>query len=189
MSAPVVRGPSFQIKRISPRASQERFPGGFRISPRDPLETTKGRAAALPLETIPGYGGFHYEGRWDGGREMGAECLLSFRTPCLAADEVVDDLVVLEPALGGHRPPGDGGRHAYLGHSLRRPNSGTEFGASVKSSCPTGGCGKPQAFACTLRLRNRSVGKPARCSLSHHKDASSHGETVAADRETAAPAG
>ena len=49
----LARGYSFQIKRISPRASQERFPGGFRISPRDPLETTKGRAAALPLETIP----------------------------------------------------------------------------------------------------------------------------------------
>ena len=40
----LARGYSFQIKRISPRASQERFPGGFRISPRDPLETTKGEA-------------------------------------------------------------------------------------------------------------------------------------------------
>ena len=28
--------------------------GGFRISPPDPLETTKGRASALPLETFPG---------------------------------------------------------------------------------------------------------------------------------------
>ena len=28
----------------------------------------------------------------------------------------------------------------YLGHGLRRPNFGTKFGASVKSSAPTGGC-------------------------------------------------
>ena len=82
-----LRGPSFRIKRISPRASQERFPGGWRrhklpiprrcprapahafrcssfshrkrcaglrrepcVSPRDPLETTKG-GCGPPLET------------------------------------------------------------------------------------------------------------------------------------------
>ena len=30
----------------------------------------------------------------------------------------------------------------YLGHGLRRPNFVPKFGASVKSSAPTGGCGK-----------------------------------------------
>ena len=35
----------------------------------------------------------------------------------------------------------------YLGHGLRRPNSVPKFGASVKSSAPTGGCGKPPATA------------------------------------------
>ena len=55
----LARGYSFQIKRISPRASQERFPGGFRISPRDPLETTKGEACG-PLLWKP-------LGGWTGG--------------------------------------------------------------------------------------------------------------------------
>ena len=31
----------------------------------------------------------------------------------------------------------------YLRHGLRRPNFRTKFGASVRSSCPTGGCGEP----------------------------------------------
>ena len=35
----------------------------------------------------------------------------------------------------------------YLGHGLRRPNFVPKFGASVKSSAPTGGCGKPPATA------------------------------------------
>ena len=52
----LARGYSFRIKRISPRASQERFPGGFRISPRDPLETTKGEACG-PLLWKPLGGG------------------------------------------------------------------------------------------------------------------------------------
>ena len=52
----LARGYSFQIKRISPRTSQERFPGGFRISPRDPLETTKGEACG-PLLWKPLGGG------------------------------------------------------------------------------------------------------------------------------------
>ena len=31
----------------------------------------------------------------------------------------------------------------YLRHGLRRQNFRTKFGASVRSSCPTGGCGEP----------------------------------------------
>ena len=46
-----------------------------------------------------------------------------------------------------HRPlrPAGGreGGTPYLGHGLRRPNFVPEFGASVRSSCPTGGCGEP----------------------------------------------
>ena len=31
----------------------------------------------------------------------------------------------------------------YLGHGFRRPNFVSKFGALVRSSCPTGGCGEP----------------------------------------------
>ena len=77
--------------------------------PDDPLETTKGRAAALPLETIPEFtGDFRetgagtslraYGGRWDRGRRPGAGCLRSFGAPCLAGDEGDGGSVDLEPA-------------------------------------------------------------------------------------------
>ena len=49
------------------------------------------------------------------------------------------------PSVGNHpgvtgelRGTGDGSGTPYLGHGLRQPNSGAEFGASVRSSCPTG---------------------------------------------------
>ena len=80
--------------------------GGFRISPPDPLETTKGRAAALPLETIPGLRGIPedgrgrfavrgYGGRWDGGRKMEALVPAVIPGPCLVEDEGNDSLVDL----------------------------------------------------------------------------------------------
>ena len=117
----LARGYSFQIKRISPRASQERLSGGISCFPPDnPLETTKGRASALPLETIPkGTEDFHCEGRG-----MGAGRSRRFRAFRLVGGEVGESLVVLAPGLGGWGPAGDGGRHA-------------------ESSSPTGGCGKP----------------------------------------------
>ena len=73
----LARGYSFQIKRISPRASQERFPGGFRISPRDPLETTKGEACGpllwKPLGGVDGGTGVTGDvGTRDGGPGRGA---------------------------------------------------------------------------------------------------------------------
>ena len=88
--------------------------GGFRISPPDPLETTKGRAAALPLETIPGLRGIPedgrgrfaargYGGRWDEGRKMEALVPAVIPGPCLVEDEGNDSLVDLEPALGVRR--------------------------------------------------------------------------------------
>ena len=80
--------------------------GGFRIFPPDPLETTKGRAAALPLETIPGLRGIPedgrgrfavrgYGGRWDGGRKMEALVPAVIPGPCLVEDEGNDSLVDL----------------------------------------------------------------------------------------------
>ena len=44
-----------------------------------------------------------------------------------------------------YRSPSNG--PPYLGHGLRRPNFVPKFGASVKSSAPTGGCRKPPATA------------------------------------------
>ena len=77
------------------------------------LETTKGRAAALPLETSPkGTGELKrtgagaslraYGGRWDEGQRPGAGCLRSFGAPCLAGGEGDDGSVDLEPALLGY---------------------------------------------------------------------------------------
>ena len=51
----LARGYSFQIKRIPPRASQEKFRGDFDFPP-DPLETTKGRACG-PFLWISSRGG------------------------------------------------------------------------------------------------------------------------------------
>ena len=75
--------------------------GGFRISPPDPLETTKGRAAALPLETIPGSRGiFRRTGagaslRAYGRRKMDALVPAVIPGPCLVEDEGNDSLVDL----------------------------------------------------------------------------------------------
>ena len=40
--------------------------------------------------------------------------------------------------VGGPQGTRDADGTPYLGHGLRQPNSGTEFGASVRSSCPYG---------------------------------------------------
>ena len=106
-----VKGDSFRIERIPLDNPEEKFWEGFRFPSQTLLETTKGRAAALPLETIPGggQGSGVYGGRWDGGRESGARCLRRFRAFCLVGDEVGEGLVVLAPTLGGWGPAGDGG--------------------------------------------------------------------------------
>ena len=105
------RGILCQIKRIPLDNPEEKFWEGFRFPSQTHLETTKGRAAALPLETIPGggQGSGVYGGRWDGGRESGAGCLRSFRAFCLVGDEVGEGLVVLAPTLGGWGPAGGRG--------------------------------------------------------------------------------
>ena len=101
-------------KNIPSRFPRKIVRGDFDFPPDNPLETTKGRAAALPLETILEFtGDFRetgagtslraYGGRWDGGRRPGAGCLRSFGAPCLAGDEGDGGSVDLEPALGVHR--------------------------------------------------------------------------------------
>ena len=127
----LARGYSFRIKRISPRASQERLSGGISYFPPDnPLETTKGEACG-PLLWKP-LGGWTGERGLRGtvGRGFGAGCVGSFRGFRLGGDEGIGGLVVLAPGLGGWGPcggrgTGDGGR------------------GTPGSSCPTGGCGKP----------------------------------------------
>ena len=119
----LARGYSFQIKRISPRASQERFPGGFRISPRDPLETTKGEACG-PLLWKP-LGGWTGERGLRGtvGRGTGV------RSGVLAAIQGV-----LPCGRRGWGRPGSSGADIGWLRALR----GTR-GRHAESSCPTGG--------------------------------------------------
>ena len=126
----LARGYSFQIKRISPRASQERLSGGISISPlTTPLKRPKERPAGLSFGNLSG-GGREDLLRGTVGRRFGAGCVGSFRGFRLGGDEGIGGLVVLAPGLGGWGPcggrgTGDGGR------------------GTPGSSCPTGGCGKP----------------------------------------------
>ena len=96
-------------KNIPSRFPRKIVRGDFDFPPDNPLETTKGRASALPLETILEFtGDFRetgagtslraYGGRWDRGRRPGAGCLRSFGAPCLAGDEGDGGSVDLEPA-------------------------------------------------------------------------------------------
>ena len=75
---------SFRIERIHPQTPEEKFWEGFRFPSQTLLETTKGRAAALPLETFPGVMGD------SGTKDVGTGderwrlwCLRSFRVPAL----------------------------------------------------------------------------------------------------------
>ena len=79
-----------------------------------------------------------YGGRWDGGREMGAGCVGTFRTIGRVEDEVGEGMVVLAGDWEVEGPAGDGGGTPYLGHGLRQPNFGTKFGASVRVVVPYG---------------------------------------------------
>ena len=85
----------------SPLTILKKNSGGVSIPPPDPsYDQRKGRGPSFgnhPEE----YGGFRYEGRWDGGRRMGAGGLRGFGGPCFGGDEVGECLVVLVPGLGG----------------------------------------------------------------------------------------
>ena len=144
------RGILCQIKRIPLDNPEEKFWEGFRFPSQTLLETTKGRAAALPLETIPGdgQGSGVYGGRWDGGRESGAGCLRRFRAFCLVGDEVGEGLVVLAPTLGGWGPAGDGGaaRRVVVPYGWLRKVSSTILGRGLAAKAawrPGGWWGPP----------------------------------------------
>ena len=93
----------FKLKEYTPRPPKKNS-GGVSIPPPDPsYDQRKGFGPSFgnhPEE----YGGFRYEGRWDGGRESGAECSRSFRGFRLVGDEGGEGLVVLAPGLGGYCP-------------------------------------------------------------------------------------
>ena len=100
-----------ELKEYTPRPPKKNS-GGVSIPPPDPsYDQRKGCGPSFgnhPEE----YGGFRYEGRWDGGRESGAECSRSFRGFRLVGDEGGEGLVVLAPGLGGYCPARGRGRHA-----------------------------------------------------------------------------
>ena len=185
----IVRGDGVVTSSISLAAAQRAPAHSFRcssfshrktlrwepcISPlTTPLKRPKERPAGLSFGNLLGVGrraGLRGTvGR--GTRDGGGVRVGSFRGFRLGGDEVEESLVVLAPGLGGWGPAGDGGRGGgtpYLGHGLRQPNSVPEFGASVRSSCPTGGCGGPHqppsgAFAAARegKSRRECPGQPA----------------------------
>ena len=101
----------FKLKEYTPRPPKKNS-GGVSIPPPDPsYDQRKGFGPSFgnhPEE----YGGFRYEGRWDGGRGMGAGGLWGFGGFRLVGDEGGEGLVVLAPGLGGYCPARGRGRHA-----------------------------------------------------------------------------
>ena len=104
----------------------------FDFPPRPTLKRPKERPAGLSFGILfRGYGGFVTEGRWDGGRRIGAGYLRSFRTIGHVEDEIGEGMVVLA---------GDWVVRALRGTEDGRTKDG---GSGRRGRRPLRGCGKP----------------------------------------------